>query len=377
MIYFDNACTAFPKAPGVSDAVKRFIDESCFNVNRGFYSGETEASETVLEARELIAELFSAHRAKNVVFTANVTQSINLALRGLLEPGDRVLTSSMEHNAVMRPLAAFEKAGVKIDYFKCNSDGEADLDNVETLLSTKPKVLVVNHASNVCGTIMPLTELGKLCKRYGVLLVVDAAQTAGIVDINMERDGIDALCFTGHKGLLATQGIGGCVFGDEAAKQIKPWIYGGTGSFSDSSEMPALLPDKFEAGTLNLPGIAALNASVKYLKKIGVANIFNAEKQLQDYFESGLKDIKAVRAVGAGSANRCAVTSLDFLTTDNAHAAYRLDSEHGIMTRSGLHCAPLAHKTLGTFPRGTVRISFGHTNTEAEINVLLNALRKF
>ena len=376
MIYFDNASTSFPKAPGVSDGIKKFLDESCFNINRGTYAGAFAASETVLETRRLLADFFSCKKNRNVVFTGGVTHSLNIVLNGVLEGGDTVLTSSMEHNAVIRPLTKLAKQGAVTEFVKCNADGEIILEDLEKKLKQKPKLLVITHASNICGTIMPIAQIGEMCKQYGVLFAVDAAQTAGVVEINAERDSIDMLCFTGHKGMLAAQGIGGCVFSEQAAKVVKPFVYGGTGSFSDSLEMPPLLPDRFEAGTLNLPGIAGLNRAVTYLNETGIDNIRKKESELQDYFEAGLQEIKTVKTAGAGSKNRCAVTSLNFTEIDNAEASYRLDAEFGIMTRSGLHCAPLAHKTIGTYPKGTVRVAFGHKNTKEEVDVLLGAIKK-
>lgn len=375
MIYFDNAATSFPKAPGVSAAVKKFIDEKCFNVGRGAYSAAFDAEQMVFETRELLADFFCAKNSKNVIFTSGLTQSLNCVLFGLIDSGDSVVTTTMEHNAALRPLAHLQKQGIKVTFAPCNPKGEILLDPLEAILKNSPKMLVMTHASNVCGTIMPIRQAGEMCKKYGVLFVVDAAQTAGVIGIDMQRDNIDVLCFSGHKGLLAIQGTGGYALSQRAAGLIKPYMLGGTGSLSQSLEMPRFLPDRLEAGTPNLPGIAALNCSVKYITQIGIENIFNKEKDLQNYFERGLKEIKGVKAVGANE-HSCAVTAVDFLTVDNSRAAFMLDKEAEIMTRSGLHCAPLAHKTLGTFPKGLVRFSFGYTNTKEEIDILFETLAR-
>ncbi len=376
MIYFDNAATSFPKAPGVSDCVKKFIDEKCFNVGRGAYAAAFETEQIVFETRELLADFFHAQKGKSVIFTCGLTQSLNAALFGLLKGGDKAITSSMEHNAVLRPLWQLKKQGVGVDFAPCNADGEVCLSALEGMLKNSPKVLVMTHASNICGAVMPLFEIGELCKKYGVLFALDAAQTGGVIDIDMERDNIDVLCFSGHKGLLSLQGVGGYILSERAASMLEPFVFGGTGSLSHSLEMPRHLPDRFEAGTPNLVGIAALNCSLKYIIKQGIENIYQKEIQLQQNFENGIKEIKNITIVGGGAKKRCAVTALDFLSLDNSHAAFRLDSEMGIMVRSGLHCAPLAHKTLGTFPKGAVRFSFGHANTREEIDISLSALKR-
>ena len=376
MIYFDNASTSFPKTPGLSDCVKKYVEESCYNVGRGSYSKALLSSQMVFETRELLSRFFSAKSSKNVVFTSGVTQSINLALKGVLKPGDKVLVSTMEHNAVMRPLKQLERNGIELVFFNCGENGEANRKDLVEKFNCKPKMLISTHASNVCGTIMPIGEMGNLCKQSGALFVVDSAQTGGVLNINMTESNIDVLCFSGHKGFLSLQGIGGAVFSERAAKVVEPIIFGGTGSFSDLLEMPTLLPDKFEAGTLNLPGIAAFNHSIRYLNSVGIENIYNSEMGLLEYFESGLEEIRSIKKVNSNCKNRCAVSSINSLKLDDGVLSYRLDSEHEIMVRSGLHCAPLAHKTLGTFPRGTVRVSFGYSNTKKEIDILLSALKK-
>lgn len=377
MIYLDNAATSFPKAEGVAKAVSDFINENCFNINRGAYSLAFKTEQIVFETRESLAKLFGCQSAKQIIFTSGATQSINMALGGVLKQGDKVITSQMDHNAVLRPLQHLKNKGkIELEIINCNNNGEISLTELEIQLKTRPKMLILTHASNICGTIMPITEIGELCKKYGVFFVVDAAQTAGVIDINIQRDNIDILCFSAHKGLLALQGLGGMALSNSAAEQIQPVVFGGTGSFSNLLDMPKLLPDKLEAGTLNLVGIAALHASLDYIQNIGMENIFAAQKNMQNFFEAGIKEIKNVRLVGSGAKNRCAVSSVDFLSLDNSTASFLLDSKYGIMTRSGLHCAPLAHKAIGTYPKGTVRFSFSHTVTKEDIQKTLLAIKE-
>ena len=372
MIYLDNASTSFPKAPGLAEFVKNFIDESCFNVGRGSYRKAQAAAETAFVARENLARMFGAKSGKHVVFTAGATESLNFCLRGLLKKGDRVLAGPMEHNAVYRTLNYLQAQGVTVDYWRGDKNGEPVWEDLAAKLLTKPKLLVTTHASNVCGTVMPIGEIGRLCKENGVIFIVDAAQTAGVLPVDAEKTNIDALCFSGHKGMLSLPGTGVCILSDRAARLCSPLLYGGTGSFSERGEMPPLLPDRFEAGTPALVCIAALNFSTQYIASQGAA-IFSREQRLQQRFESGLAAIRAVEIIGK-AALRCPVTALNFKNIDNGEAAFRLDEEFGVMVRSGLQCAPLAHKTLGTFPAGVVRFSFGHNNSDADVDAALAAL---
>lgn len=375
MIYLDNASTAFPKAPGVADFVKDFIDNNCFNVNRASYDGAVRAEEIVYDTREALAEFFGAEDSRYVTFCSGVTLALNMAIKGLVSAGDKVVTSVMEHNAVLRPLHSLGGQGVDTVFVPCDG-GVLDLDEMLRQISKRPRAVVITHASNVCGAVNPITEIGKACRENGVLFIVDSAQSAGVIDIDMTRDNIDVLCFAGHKGLLALQGIGGMVFAASAAKAARTVVQGGTGSFSHLSEMPSLLPDKFEAGTLNLPGIASLKASLEFIKSKGVDVIRSGEEALRDLFEKEVRGIPGVNIAGCAAKRRCAVTSLDFANVDNGQAAYLLDSRYDIKTRSGLHCAPLAHKALGTFPRGTVRFSFGWANTADEVKAAAKAVRE-
>lgn len=377
MIYFDHGSTSHPKAPGVVRAVLEVLENGCFNINRGAYAGAYEMSALVFDVREKIAALVGCPTGRQVVFTGGVTQALNMALKGLLRPGDHVVTTQMEHNAVVRPLAQLRERGILVEAVRCGPDGMLDMGDMEAKITGHTKLVVMTHASNVCGAILPIREVGALCRERGALLLVDSAQTAGVLPISMEKDHIDILAFAGHKGLLATQGIGGLVLSQEIAEQMEPLIAGGTGSHSHRAEMPKELPDRLEAGTLNLPGIAALSASLDYLAEVGVDAIYAREMALLERLTQGLRAMPQARLLGPENpADKCAVAALDFPGLDNAAVAARLDEEYGIMTRCGLHCAPGAHQALGAFPRGAVRCSLGHQNTEAEVDALLAALNE-
>ncbi len=377
MIYFDNGSTSHPKAPGVPEAVKDILERGCFNINRGGYAGAYEMSALVFETREKMAALLDCPSGKQVVFTGGVTQSLNMALKGLLRSGDQVVITQMEHNAVVRPLAQLKAQGVRVDVARCQPDGRLDLSDMEAKITHQTKMVVMTHASNVCGAILPIGEVGAICRERGALLLVDSAQTAGVLPLSMQKDPIDLLAFTGHKALLAAQGIGGLALSQAIADQMVPLLAGGTGSHSHQEDMPPELPDRLEAGTLNLPGIAALSASLDYIEKTGIHTIYAREMALLQRLTQGLAAIAGVRLLGPESlTDKCAIAALDFPGMDNAAVAARLDEDYGIMTRCGLHCAPGAHRALGTFPRGLVRCSLGHTNTEAEVDELLRALQE-
>ena len=375
-IYFDNGSTSYPKAPGVGAAMAQLIEQGAFNINRGNYEGAYEVAERVLETRELLADMFGAEKSKQVIFTPGITYSLNYVIKGLLKAGDHVLVSGLEHNAVMRPLHQMKEHGVTYEVIPTDREGMVKVSDVERLIRKETKAVIVLHASNVCGTVVPIEEIGQICKKYGLYFVVDTAQSAGTLPINMKESNIDFLAFTGHKGLLGPQGIGGFLISEELNKELKPLIAGGTGSISDRFEMPDTLPDKYESGTMNLPGIIGLHASLDYIQKTGLQKIHQKKMELTKYLLDGLKSYPDIRVVGRqGVEDRVAVVSLDFQNADNAMAAFQLEAEYGIMTRVGLHCAPLAHKTLGTYPQGTVRIAFSQNNTFEEIDVLLSALK--
>ncbi|MGI6427218.1 MAG: aminotransferase class V-fold PLP-dependent enzyme [Natronincolaceae bacterium] len=373
-VYLDNGATSYPKAPGVAKSMSDYILNVGTNIGRGAYDSSYEAENIVYETRELICELFNFDKPENVIFTKNVTESMNVLIKGLLRDGDHVVVSSMEHNAVMRPLNAL---GNKIEYTRvqCNKSGELKIEDVENSIKPNTRAIIMTHASNVCGTILDLEKVGEICKRNNKFFIIDGAQTAGFSDIDFQRLNADAIGFTGHKSLLGPQGIGGFVVNDRTAGEMNTLIEGGTGSLSDTERQPDYMPDKFEAGTLNIPGIYGLNASLKYLFSYGIKNIREKEIYLLDKFLEGLLNVKKIKLIGkTTSDDRTGVLSIDFIDDDNGLVAHELSREYGIMTRSGLHCAPSAHKTLGTFPEGTVRFSLGHSTTLEEIEYSISCI---
>lgn len=382
-IYCDNGSTSFPKAPGLGTAIGSHLDSAGYNINRGGYNEAYSLAEVVLDTRERLCAMFGGEQSRNVIFTAGVTAAINVIAAGLLRKGDHVLISSMEHNAVSRVMVKLESEGVEWEAVPCGPMGDLNPADVEKAIRSNTKLVMMLHGSNVCGTLLPLAEVGKICRKHGVIFVADTAQTAGTYDINMKEWGIDVLAFAGHKGLLGPQGIGGFLVSTELAKEMKPLIYGGTGSTSDKLTMPEFLPDKFEAGTMNLPGIVGLNHSLRFIESEGMAAMREKKTALTRQFLEDTAEIRGVRVAGvpfgalsaADAPERTAVVSLDFQKLDNAEVSFMLEQEHGIMTRCGLHCAPLAHQTLGTFPQGTVRFSFGYFNTKEELKEVAQAIR--
>ena len=380
-IYLDQASTTYPKPECVAKAVYEYMTGNGSNINRGCYENAYDTEEVVLETRELLCELFDGPDCKNVVFTKNVTESLNVVLKGFLKPGDHVLVSSMEHNAVMRPIRQLEKNGVEFDRVPCSEQGELKLQSMEALLRQNTKAVVMMHASNVCGTILPLKEVGAFCKTHGLKFIADCAQTAGTMPISMKEMNIDILCFTGHKGLYGPQGIGGFILQEEMISEMTPLLSGGTGSISHTEEIPEFMPDRFEPGTMNLPGIFGLNSALSWINKVGIENIYNKERTLTRLFleEIGKLDPKGekIKLVGKKTEEgRTAVVSIQTPGRDVSEVAYLLDKNYGIMTRVGLHCAPSAHQTLGTYPTGTVRFSFGYFNTEEEVLFAVKALEE-
>ena len=380
-IYLDQASTTYPKPECVAKAVYEYMTGNGSNINRGCYENAYDTEEVVLETRELLCELFDGPDCKNVVFTKNVTESLNVVLKGFLKSGDHVLLSSMEHNAVMRPIRQLEKNGVEFDRVPCSEQGELKLQSMEALLRQNTKAVVMMHASNVCGTILPLKEVGAFCKTHGLKFIADCAQTAGTMPISMKEMNIDILCFTGHKGLYGPQGIGGFILQEEMISEMTPLLSGGTGSISHTEEIPEFMPDRFEPGTMNLPGIFGLNSALGWINEVGIENIYNKERILTRLFleEIGKLDPKGekIKLVGKKTEEgRTAVVSIQTPGRDVSEVAYLLDKNYGIMTRVGLHCAPSAHQTLGTYPTGTVRFSFGYFNTEEEVLFAVKALEE-
>ncbi len=383
MIYFDNAATSWPKPPGVAEAMTRYLNEIGANPGRSGHRLAVEAARVVYGAREAIAMLFNAPDPLRVVFGANVTEAINLALRGLLRPGDHVITSSMEHNSVMRPLRALEREGVQVTVVPCSPQGSLDPAAVEQAIQSNTVMIALNHASNVVGTLLPVAEVGRIARRHNVLLLVDAAQTAGAYPIDVQADAIDLLAFTGHKSLYGPMGTGGLIIGERVdVERIEPLRRGGTGSRSEREEQPEFLPDKCESGTPNAVGLAGLGASLRWVMERGVDNIRAHEVTLTQQLIHGLRAIPGVTVYGGLDANRqTATVSFNIAAIDGSIVApsevgLRLDDEYAVLCRVGLHCAPAAHKTLGTFPVGTVRFGLGAFNTAQEVEAALDAVRQ-
>jgi len=375
-VYVDNSSTSFPKAPGVSDRIKAFIDNTGCNVNRGGYNDSYSIAMEILETRQLISDIFHTGDPQEVIFTPSITYSLNMILQGFLKQGDHVITTSIEHNSVMRPLHALTKKGISYDIIKCDeNEGSLNIDDITPFINKDTKAIVLLHASNVCGTVMPIEKVAEICSKRGLKLIVDAAQTAGIIDIDASV--IDALAFTGHKSLLGPQGIGGFVIRKEFAAEIAPLIFGGTGSQSDIFEQPDMLPDKFESGTMNIPAILGLKKAAEYINTVGIEKIYNKEMELTSAFLSMMKEIKGTRIIGKEDiSERVAVVSLDFPDKDNAAIAAALDEKYSVMARCGLHCSPNAHKTLNTYPHGTIRFSFGYFNTMDDIEYIVKSIKE-
>lgn len=376
-IYFDNGSTSWPKAPKVAEAMADLLTHGAFNINRGNYEGAYEVEATVLDTREQLARLFHAKDSRSVIFTPGITYSLNYFIKGFLQSGDHVLVSGMEHNAVMRPLKQMEAIGVTYDVVRTEVDGTIQPEDVERAIKNNTKAIIMLHASNVCGTIVPIKAIGEICRRHHLFFVVDTAQSAGTIPVNMQECNIDFLAFTGHKGLLGPQGIGGFLISEELNDQMKPYIAGGTGSQSDVLQMPESLPDKYESGTMNLPGIIGLHAALSYIEETGIKTIHRKKLELTQYFLENVKEFSNIRIVGKeGMKDRVAVVSLDFVQEDNAVIAFELEQNYGIMTRVGLHCAPIAHRTLQTYPQGTVRFAFSASNTRGEIDQCIEEFRE-
>jgi len=372
MIYANYAATS----PALSEAtlaeVRGYLGG--VHLNAGRNAAGIEGAAIALRARRAIAALVGVKNPLSVVFTSGATAALNMAINGLVRPGDHVLSTSIEHNAVARPLHALSESGViSLRHIRCEPNGTLDTEKLRRAIRPETRLLVMSHASNVLGTILPVEECCEIAREYGIFTVLDAAQTAGVLPLAM--GGFDALAFAGHKGLGALAGTGGLVLSERTAAAMRPFVYGGTGSRSDSLEMPGFLPDKFEAGTQNTLGILSLAASVEEIVRAGVGGIREHERALLERFLRGLESVRKVTPYGTLDWRRSvAVVSLAVRGYDAADAAASLFERAGIVTRSGLHCSPLAHQTAGSFPGGTVRFSFGRATTGAEIDAMLGAL---
>lgn len=377
-VYLNNAATTWPKPERVAKAMAAFLEGRGANLARGSASERDLGTlDMVTTCRQAIASLFGGPGAdpRNVTFTANVTESLNIVLKGFLEPGMRAATTSMEHNAVMRPLRRLEARGVRLTVMPCSPEGVLEETTLARALEEGLDLVVMTHASNVCGTVQDMDRLAPLCREAGVPLVLDTAQTAGVLPVDAAGWNLAACCFTGHKGLMGPQGTGGIFWRPDFADRCLPLVEGGTGSFSHEETQPSVLPDKFEAGTPNLPGLAGLLASLEWIAETGMDKVRKREDALGGRLLAGLLEIPGITLYGhRAMEGRLPVFALNFDGLDNGRAALELSDRWGIETRPGLHCAPGAHKTLGTFPQGALRISPGFFSTEEEIGLCLEAV---
>ncbi len=375
MIYLDNAATSRPKPPEVLQAMNDYMINVCANSGRSGHRLAIEASRIVYNAREELAKLFNIGDPLQIVWTLNATEGINTALQGILHPGDHVITSGMEHNSVLRPLRALENLGVDVTVVQCSQQGFLDPSDVKSAINKNTKMIVLNHASNVTGSIQPAEDIGRIAIEHELIFMLDAAQTTGAYPIDAQNLNIDLLAFSGHKSLYGPVGTGGLYIREGI--DLNPLKYGGTGSRSDEEYQPDFMPDKFESGTLNIVGIAGLGAGVKFVLSEGVDNIRKKERELTQRLIDGLIAIQKVTVYGDFNAkNQVGVVSFNVDGLSPSEVSLYLEEEFNILCRSGLHCSPSAHKTIGTFPDGTIRLSLGIFNTENDVDVVVNAVRK-
>ncbi|MBI4634514.1 MAG: aminotransferase class V-fold PLP-dependent enzyme [Deltaproteobacteria bacterium] len=376
LIYFDNAATSWPKPAEVIEAMTHYSGRIGGSPGRSGHRRSLDAGRILLETREALAELFGIEDSLRIAFTKNATEALNIALLGLLHPGDHVITSSMEHNSVMRPLRFLETQGIQLSVVSCSGDGRLNPEDVRASIRPQTRLLVAAHASNVTGTIHPIAELGQIARDRGILFCLDAAQTAGALPIHIEKMAIDLLAFSGHKSLFGPQGTGGLYIREEVEKRLRPLMMGGTGSRSEFERQPDFMPDKYESGTPNTVGIAGLGAGVRFVLTEGVQAIRSREEMLTEQFLDGLASLKGVVVYGPpDAASRTAVVSFTIAGVSPSEAALEFDERFRILCRPGLHCAPAAHRTIGTFSQGTVRFGFGYFNKDEEISFALEAIR--
>ncbi|WP_422485758.1 aminotransferase class V-fold PLP-dependent enzyme [Gudongella sp. DL1XJH-153] len=375
MYYLDNAATTFPKPQEVYDEIYKAMTEYGANPGRSGHDLALKASRGIYGTRDLIANLFSVENPMNIIFTHNCTESLNIAIKGYLKPGDHVLTTSMEHNSVLRPIKHLESIGVENTIVRADSDGQIDPEKLKKAIKHNTKLIVTTHVSNLTGTIMPVKEIGRVAKEHGITYLLDAAQSAGVYDIDVDELGVHMLAFPGHKGLLGPQGTGGLYIRE--GLQVEQFIQGGTGSASYSLQQPDEMPDKFESGTPNSPGIIGLGRGIQYILKRGIENIRSHEEKLTTYFLEEISKIDGIRVYGPCNASlQGAVVALNIRDLDSSEVSYVLNEEFGIYVRPGLHCAPLAHETIGTMEQGVVRFSFGPFNKQEELEYAIKALHR-
>lgn len=372
MIYLDNAATTLHKPQQVIDAVVHAM-QSMGNCARGTHEEALDAARTVYDARVRLASLFGCPRVDHVAFTANSTEALNMAINGLIDPGDHVISTDLEHNSVLRPLYRLEaEHGAELSFVPTDKLGNVDYADFERLMKPNTRAVVCTNASNLTGTVLDIERIAKTAHSHGALVIVDASQTAGCWPIDMKKMGIDVLCFTGHKGLMGPQGTGGiCV---KEGIEIRPFKVGGSGVQSYSRTHPAEYPTRLEAGTLNGHGIAGLGAAAKFISETGVENIHAKERSLMLRFYEGVKNIEGVTVYGDFTKDKTAIVALNIRDYESGEVSYELSQGYGIATRPGAHCAPRMHKALGTAEVGAVRFSFSFYNTEEEIDEAVRAV---
>jgi cysteine desulfurase family protein len=376
-IYLDNAATTFPKPKEVIDAMVEYMQNIGTNVSRGTYKDAFDAQRIVFEVREKLTKLFNSDDPSLVVFTKNITESINIITNGFLKNGDRVIISPFEHNSVLRPLEKLNSIGVHYDICPITIDNNINIEKLEELINEKTKLIIMTHASNVFGNILNLEDVGKVAKKYSIPFVVDAAQSAGQILVDIKKLNASAICFTGHKSLMGPTGIGGIVFNDKFFTLIDPLIVGGTGSKSSSLIQPDFMPDKFESGTQNIVGIFGLGAGLDFIDRIGLENIHNHEMKLLRRFTKSILNLNGIKVHGDSECiNRTGVLSISSDIYDISEISEFLSSKYNIATRVGMHCSPIAHQTMGTYPNGTLRFSLSFFNVVADVDYAFNALKE-
>lgn len=375
MIYLDNAATTYPKPDKVYDSIMDCMKNYCANPGRAGHKLAMRAAREIYDARENIAKLFNIDNPMNIVFTNNATDSLNLAIKGVVKTGDHIITTSMEHNSVIRPIKALEKHGIKNTIVQCDKDGFLHIEDLKKAINENTKLIVTTHASNVVGTLLDIKKIGEVAKEHNILYLVDASQTAGVYDINVKNVNVDMIAAPGHKCLLGPQGTG--ILYIREGLNVNILKEGGTGSKSEDLFQPELTPDKYEAGTHNTPGIVGLNEGVKFILEKGIDNIRIHEEELCKYMLEKLEEVPNIVIYGPkDSKKRAAVIAINIGNMDSGEITFLLDSEYQIATRSGIHCSPLAHQTLGTLEQGVVRFSLGYFNTKSEIDEAIKALKE-
>ena len=375
-IYLDNASTTFPKPNVVADSIYDYITNIGGNANRSGSSNSLDSSRYLLTAREKIADFFNYEKSSNVIFTNNITTSLNILIKGLLKPGDHVISSTMEHNSILRPLNECSHSNIEVTLVNANKTGFINPLDIERSIQPNTKLIIISHASNVTGSIQDINSIGRIAKKHNIFFIIDTAQSAGVIDIDMTSLNADAIAFTGHKSLFGPQGIGGFIINDKLNDSCSPLFSGGSGSLSHLLEQPNFLPDKFEAGTLNMPGIIGLSSGIDFIQEIGINEIKEKVSYMRGKLLDGVLNISKLQVYGSTNNNdSTSCLSINHELLDSSELSYLLINE-GISNRAGLHCAPLAHKSIGTYPNGTVRLSLSYFNSNEDIDYTLKTLNK-